>query len=193
MPTYGIVNDVASQLIRDVLPSLLMKNIHRPTLYRIQQLLNRLINGDRVTAVQMARDLEVSLRTITRDIDYLINTLHVPMAYDYHKRSYVLSGPIPVLFSLPTSLPSEAQGDDIVTVVMEVDDDLAEHLNRIVVHPSQERSVTDEGVTRITIRVPPSDALVQWVLGFGGRLRIVEPAPLRQRVLEGARAILKEH
>ncbi len=80
-----------------------MMSATRPTLYRLQAILVRLSRGDRVTASIMADILEVSSRTVARDFDYLINRLHVPMEYNYVKKSYVLTGPLPSLLTPPSS------------------------------------------------------------------------------------------
>ncbi len=104
MTIDGRVSGVPSQILREPI-SAPMKSAMRPTLYRLQAILMRLSRGERVTANHMAEDLEVSVRTVARDIDYLINTLHVPMSYHYSKKSYVLDGPLPSLLRPPDHMP----------------------------------------------------------------------------------------
>lgn len=105
MTVDGRVSGVPSQILRES-ESAPMKSAMRPTLYRLQAILMRLSRGERVTANLMAKDLEVSERTVARDLDYLINTLHVPMSYHYGRKSYVLDGPLPSLLAPPDKLPS---------------------------------------------------------------------------------------
>jgi len=51
----------------------------RPTIVRLRAILARLQRGERVTAGIMAAELNVSLRTIARDLDYLMNSLIPPI------------------------------------------------------------------------------------------------------------------
>jgi len=69
-------------------------------LIRIRIILQHLADGKRVTAGQMAESLDVSARTIARDFDYMMNGLELPICYEYKRKSYVLAGPLPSLFSL---------------------------------------------------------------------------------------------
>lgn len=100
MTVDGIVSNVASQFLSEPGTAYMM-SATRPTLYRLQEILVRLSRGDRVTANIMAKILDVSARTVARDFDYLINRLHVPIEYDYRKKSYVLIGPLPSLLTPP--------------------------------------------------------------------------------------------
>ena len=79
-----------------------MLTAKRPIIIRLRAILDRLQRGDRVTAGIMSAELNVSLRTIARDFDYLINELHVPMRYDYAMKSYVLTGEIPPMLVNPS-------------------------------------------------------------------------------------------
>jgi hypothetical protein len=69
-------------------------------LIRIRMILQQLADGQRVTASHMARTLDVSTRTIARDFDYMINGLDLPIRYEYRRRSYILCGPLPSIFSV---------------------------------------------------------------------------------------------
>lgn len=44
-----------------------------------------------------------------------------------------------------------------------------------------------------TVKVPLSDGFYSWVLGFGGRVRVVTPDRVRDRISELARGALSEH
>lgn len=69
-------------------------------LIRIRIILQHLTDGQRVTAGQMARLLDVSQRTIARDFDYMMNSLDLPIKYEYILKSYILDGPLPSIFSV---------------------------------------------------------------------------------------------
>ncbi len=181
---------VASHVIREVLPSLFMRSGNRSTLFRIHAIIARLAAGERVTANTMARLLEVSERTIARDIDYIMNALHVPMDYDFKRKSYVLHGPIPTFYAIPPTVPTASPVvHEVTTVEFAIDPALADGLRASVLHPSQRIVNTPDGV-RLRMEVPPNDALVQWTLGFGPRLRVVSPEHFRDRVVAAAQAIV---
>lgn len=193
MTEYDIVSGVASHILRDVLPTLLMNNHHRPTLYRIQWILARLVTGDRVTSRVLAENLEVSQRTIARDIDYLMNVLHVPMVYDYVKKSYVLTGPIPVLFSLPSGIAERMNtASEPETIQLAVDPLIAEHVRHMRIHPSQRFITSNDGSLILEMRLGVSESLAQWILSFGGRIRPIAPEHLKQRVRTAAELILAD-
>jgi len=186
----GRVRAVASHVLREVLPSLFMRSGNRSTLFRIHAIIARLATGERVTANTMAKLLEVSERTIARDIDYIVNALHVPMDYDFKRKSYVLSGPIPTFYAVPPTITSaNSVVHDISTVEFALDQSLADGLRTTKLHPSQRILNTPDGL-RLRLEVPPNDALVQWTLGFGSRLRVVSPQHFRDRVVAAAQAIV---
>jgi predicted DNA-binding transcriptional regulator YafY len=56
----------------------------------------------------------------------------------------------------------------------------------------EDRQTHPDGVL-VTLRVRHIDEIVQWVLGWGRQVRVLEPPELRQRVREEAAAMLKQH
>lgn len=76
-------------------------------LIRLRSIVLRLSRGERVTAGILAASLEVSPRTIARDLDYLANGLELPITYDFHLKSYVLNGPVPSILSIHPSHNSD--------------------------------------------------------------------------------------
>lgn len=72
-------------------------------LTRLRSIVLRLSNGERVTAGILAKTLDVSPRTIARDLDYLANGLELPISYDFQRKSYVLNGPVPSILSVHPS------------------------------------------------------------------------------------------
>ena len=194
MTVYGIVSDVASHLIREVQFSFLMKSVSRPTLYRIQSILSSLIHGERVTAGAMASFLEVSPRTIARDLDYLINSLHLPIAYDPKKKSYTLNGPIPVLFAPHISgLNTATDHGDYINVELEIDSEIADQFHLMELHPSQKIVDLEGGKIQLMLTVPITDVLVHWIISFGGKIRVIKPAHLRDKVHHVAMSIINGH
>lgn len=53
--------------------------------------------GKPLKATDVARTFEVSRRTAYRDLDYLRDDLHVPIAFDRHKRTFFLTEPTAAL------------------------------------------------------------------------------------------------
>ena len=51
---------------------------------------------------------------------------------------------------------------------------------------------TPEGLL-VTLRVREADEIVPWLLSWGGRMRVLEPAELRRRLIDGAQAILEKN
>lgn len=194
MTAYGIGLDVASCILRDVRYSTWVRALPKPALYRIQTILAALINGDPVTARRMASVLEVSARTIARDIDYLINSLHVPISYDAKQHTYILKGPVPVLFAPHAGAPAAPHyPTPEALVTMELDADLVLHFESVELHPSQRLEKQTDGTALLYLTVPPNDALAQWVLSYGGRIRVKDPLPLRSRVYALAMHVLNAH
>lgn len=194
MTAYGIGCDVASYILRDVRYSSWVRSLSRPALYRIQTILASLINGDVVTAKRMAGLLEVSARTIARDIDYLINTLHVPVKYNNHRFTYELTGPVPVLFAPHAGTQSDVvPAAAEVLITMQVDADLVHHFKAVELHPSQHFTQAADGSGTLQLTVPLTDSLVQWIMSYGGKITVTSPQSLRDRVHSLALSIITNH
>jgi predicted DNA-binding transcriptional regulator YafY len=65
----------------------------RPPLRRLFWALSRLRTGRPLKATDVARELEVGLRTAYRDMDFLRDSWAVPFDYDRHARTYRLTSP----------------------------------------------------------------------------------------------------
>jgi predicted DNA-binding transcriptional regulator YafY len=195
MTVYGMGCNVASHTLRDLRYQSWFRALSRPALYRIQYILAALLNGETVTTRTMSARLEVSPRTIARDIDYLINTLHVPLFYDTHKHTYVLNGPIPVLFAPHSNVTEGASSQDTTEtqVVLCLDHDLVAHFSSVSLHPSQRLESTPSGDVRLHLTVHANDALVQWVMSYGGRIRVLSPQFLRDRIYHLALSLITQH
>lgn len=193
MTEYGIGNGVTSLLVNDILPAIALKNTPRPVLYRIQSILHKMVNGERVTASCVARELEVSPRTVARDIAYLIDVLHVPMLFDYSRKTYILNGPIPILLGLHI-LPGDATDTQgiIEEVVLELDRETGNFINGLTLHPSQSIKWQADGTARLNMQIRVSEKLIQWILSYAGRIRPISPVHLCRRVGTIARSMLSD-
>lgn len=65
--------------------------------YRIGQIHQALCNDEAITAETLAAEIEVSTRTIKRDIDVMRDCLNVPVEWSASRHSYVLTRPCPTL------------------------------------------------------------------------------------------------
>jgi len=66
----------------------------RPPLERFQQILDTLKHKSCPSRQTLATDLEVTTKTIQRDIDFLRDRFRAPIEYDRNRGGYVLTGPV---------------------------------------------------------------------------------------------------
>ncbi len=78
----------------------------RPALFRIARIHQRLMTDQAPKASDLAADLEVSARTILRDIEYMRDILGAPLRYDSRQRGFVYTEPG---FELPSARLSEGE------------------------------------------------------------------------------------
>jgi len=71
-----------------------MKKVSRPQYYRIQRILALIksgtINGEYCSATVLARELDVSTRTILRDLDILRDDENAPIEYSPSRKGFFL-------------------------------------------------------------------------------------------------------
>lgn len=60
----------------------------RPVIYRFFVIDNAIRRGKAVNCTTLSRRLEVSIRTIRRDLEYLRDMFAAPIVYDYLSRNY---------------------------------------------------------------------------------------------------------
>jgi len=74
-----------------------MKTATRPQYHRLQRILELIREGTRAGSLpncgDFARELEVSRRTLMRDLDFLRDELHAPIAYDESRKGFRLADP----------------------------------------------------------------------------------------------------
>jgi predicted DNA-binding transcriptional regulator YafY len=72
-----------------------MKQVTRPQYYRIKRIVELLREGRRTGALPNSRDfmreLEVSRRTVARDLDFLLDEENAPIEYDARRHSYYIT------------------------------------------------------------------------------------------------------
>ena len=79
-----------------------MKTATRPQYHRLQRILEMIREGTRTGSLpncgHFIRELEVSRRSLMRDLDFLRDDHHAPIAYDDSRKGFHLTDPT---FSLP--------------------------------------------------------------------------------------------
>jgi proteasome accessory factor B len=66
----------------------------RPPLYRFQEIFHAIKTGRYPNRTQLARTIEVTTKTIQRDIDYMRYQLNMPIEFDYARGGYYFTKPI---------------------------------------------------------------------------------------------------
>jgi proteasome accessory factor B len=66
----------------------------RPPLYRFQEIFHAVKTGRYPNRTQLARTIEVTTKTIQRDIDYMRYQLNVPIEFDYARGGYYFTRPM---------------------------------------------------------------------------------------------------
>ena len=73
-----------------------MKTSTRPQYHRLRRILEMIREGTRTGALpncgHFTRELEVSRRTLMRDLDFLRDDEHAPIAYDDSRKGFTLTG-----------------------------------------------------------------------------------------------------
>jgi hypothetical protein len=73
----------------------------RPPLYRFQEIFHAIKTGRYPNRTKLAETIEVTTKTIQRDIDYMRYQMSVPIEFDYARGGYYFTRPIT---ELPLSL-----------------------------------------------------------------------------------------
>jgi proteasome accessory factor B len=83
-----------------------MKSANRPALLRFARIDEKIRSGSWPNAPSLAGELEVAPRTIHRDVEFLRDQFHAPIAFDTRKNGYYYSNPS---FRLPYFQVSEGE------------------------------------------------------------------------------------
>ena len=75
----------------------------RPPIERMMQIHERIKSGTYPNCTQLAKEIEVTPRTIKRDVDFMRGGLNLPIEYDPLRWGYYYSRPVDQFPSLPTS------------------------------------------------------------------------------------------
>jgi predicted DNA-binding transcriptional regulator YafY len=83
--------------------------------------------------------------------------------------------------------------EELVEVVVGFDSSIKQLIREKIWHPSQEIHDNPDGSIRVTFRVAGITEIKHWVLGFGAKAKVLEPANLREEISQEARALLDQY
>ncbi|MFX0195860.1 MAG: helix-turn-helix transcriptional regulator, partial [Candidatus Hodarchaeota archaeon] len=83
--------------------------------------------------------------------------------------------------------------EELVEVVVEFDKSIKQLIREKIWHPSQEIRDNSDGSIRVAFRVAGITEIKHWLLGFGAKARVLEPANLRKEISNEARALLDHY
>ncbi len=79
------------------------------------------------------------------------------------------------------------------TIKLSFDPEVAMILEEVLWHPSQVIKKQPDGSVVLTLTVQNTVELQAWILGWGGKVEVLEPMGLRKEIAESAKAILLRH
>ncbi|MFX0196318.1 MAG: helix-turn-helix transcriptional regulator [Candidatus Hodarchaeota archaeon] len=83
--------------------------------------------------------------------------------------------------------------EELVEVVVEFDKSIRQLIKEKIWHPSQEIRDNSDGSIRVTFRVAGITEIKHWLLGFGAKVKVLEPANLREEISNEAKALLDQY
>jgi predicted DNA-binding transcriptional regulator YafY len=79
----------------NISPALKARTLHsRPPLYRFQEIFHAIKTGRYPNRTKLAETIEVTTKTIQRDIDYMRHQMSVPIEFDYTRGGYYFTKPM---------------------------------------------------------------------------------------------------
>ena len=82
-------------------------------------------------------------------------------------------------------------GGEPIRVLLEFTEDVAHLVRDRIWHPSQQRRRAPRGLTRIELEVTNTPQLLQWLVGWGPKVKVIEPPELREAVRDEHRRALE--
>jgi len=185
----------------------------RPPLARMLRLHEWLVANRYPNCRKVAAELEVSAKTVQRDLNFMRDQMGLPIEYDKMAFGYRYARPVtgfPAMGiilrkpkvtpwrRLPPAKPGEflpltqstGSGD---AARIRFDAERARALRTRTWHPTQIIFPMPDGTAELALRVRDEFELARWVLSWAGHARVLEPGSLRDRVREMAMEIAGQH
>jgi len=80
---------------------------------------------------------------------------------------------------------------EVKTIKLRFDPEIARIMEETVWHPSQALEKQRDGSIIMTLKVTDTVELYSWILGWGEKVKVLEPAELRQSIVDVAKAMLE--
>jgi predicted DNA-binding transcriptional regulator YafY len=81
---------------------------------------------------------------------------------------------------------------EIKTIKMKIKDrDMIRLMQETIWHPTQQFEKRQDGSTVMTLHLADTCEFISWVLGWGERIEVLEPAELREQVIDTVRKMQK--
>lgn len=184
----------------------------RPPLARMMRLHERLLAGRYPNCKQMAREFEVTTKTVQRDVNFMRDQMGLPIEYDKARFGFRYTRPVsgfpaeidagrtpdrpsrqPVLSPIGERPPLSPAGPEGLAVRIRFDPESATAVRGRTWHPTQLLRPLPGGTLEMTLRVRDEAEIVRWVLSWGAHAWVVDPPRLRNRMRQVAREILARH
>jgi predicted DNA-binding transcriptional regulator YafY len=164
----------------------MMRIAARPVLARMLVIDQELRDGSWPNAQTLSRRLEVADRTIRRDIDYMRDQLHAPIAFDARKHGYVED-------YLASSM-SVFRGDGArFAVRLRFTGAAARFAPERLWHPNQEITTARNGDVLVSFEVTHLREAERLVLSWAPDCEALEPAELRDAIRNACARAARSH
>ncbi len=95
--------------------------------------------------------------------------------------------------ALKTSFGSFVGDGTVTKVTLLAQPAAAQYIMERNFHDSQRLSEASDGMSEITFHLSLTPDFVSWIMGFGSAVKVMEPAELRERLVQAAEDILKRY
>jgi predicted DNA-binding transcriptional regulator YafY len=184
----------------------------RPPLARMLRLHEWLMANRYPNCRKIAREFEVSAKTVQRDVNFMRDQMRLPIDYDKGHFGFYYTRPVsgfpamgtgasrgggtPWRRSMPPAIgekPALTAGRSGFSARIRFDAESARTVRGRTWHATQVIQALHGGGVELTLVVKDECEVARWVLSWGGHAWVVEPQRLRNRVREMAREILARH
>jgi predicted DNA-binding transcriptional regulator YafY len=151
---------------------------------------------------KIALEFEVSPKTIMRDLNFMRDRLQLPIEYDklQYGFRYTRSVPVPPIalvaeryrstesdFEKPNSFPETGARSAHVRFKKSI----SKHL-RILPQGITKRSAVElSDYVDVVLDFDDPDKFIRWVLGWGKRIQVLAPEPIRLQILQTAGDVIR--
>ena len=153
-------------------------------------------------ATALAREADVSSKTIHRDLEFVRDRLNLPIEFDGRRNGYTYTGEVsgfPRCRSPRAKFSLEKRsrdsfgvhaGEGKFDVVIRFNARAADYIREKKWHPSQTLHDLKGGGAELKMNLSSLAEVQRWVLSWGGDVQVLKPRELADAVRQAAAAIL---